>query len=231
MVRSTIAGTKTQTRRVVRWRDLDKGLSLDFTGLRAFSYAQGWVLESPSRTSSEWRCKPTPCPYGKVGDRLWVREPWRVDASLDRFNGTQIADRALAAGFPKPWAPIQYEADGARDNWVHKFSGVDTAPGRLRLARFMPRWASRITLEVTDVRVERLRDISVADCISEGIGFDVRLGGHCLPDGSHFHATDPRMSFWSLWEAINGPFSVVANPLVWAISFRRMHEAELRKAA
>ena len=82
----------------------------------------------------------------------------------------------------------------------------------------MPRWASRITLEITAVRVERLQDISREDAMAEGIVIQPD-GGYGLADTTHYHATDPRHSYWSLWEAINGPGSVEANPWVWAVTF------------
>ena len=93
---------------------------------------------------------------------------------------------------------LWYEADAHADHHAHQLGY-----GKLRPGMFMPRWASRIMLEVTDVRVERLQDISEADALAEGI---VRLndGGYGLPDGSHYHFTDPRISYWSLWDAING---------------------------
>lgn len=88
----------------------------------------------------------------------------------------------------------------------------------------MPRWASRITLEVTGVRVERLHDISEADALAEGI-VQLRDGGFGLPAGEHYHAADPRISYWSLWEHINGTGSVEANPWVWVVEFRRLEAA------
>ena len=78
MVRAVLVGRKAQTRRIINWRGLDEGLNVQFSGLRASEEPNGWVIESNSRTSSEWRCQPTPCPFGAVGDRLWVRETFRV---------------------------------------------------------------------------------------------------------------------------------------------------------
>jgi hypothetical protein len=145
------------------------------------------------------------CPYGQPGgDRLWVRESWRADAAYDA-----MPPRDIPAG-----SQVWYEADTG----LPGLRGL-VRQGKLRPGMFMPRWASRITLEVTEVRVERLQDISEADALAEGIvpGY----GGFGLPDGSHFHAADPRESYFSLWEAINGRASVEANPWVWAVSFRR----------
>ena len=86
---------------------------------------------------------------------------------------------------------------------------------------FMPRWASRILLEVTGVRVERLQAISDADALAEGIVYSERFNGYCIGEAEHFHSHDPRQSYFSLWEAINGPGSVEADPWVWCVSFRR----------
>lgn len=132
------------------------------------------------------------CPYGQPGDLLWVRETWTGNVYDDKFH---------------------YKATD---------EGDFVAPPKWRPSIHMPRSVSRITLSIESVRVERLQDISAADCISEGIGFEVRYGGHCLPDGSHFHTTDPRISYWSLWDAINGQGSVEANPFVWALAFKRV---------
>jgi len=85
----------------------------------------------------------------------------------------------------------------------------------------MPRWASRITLEITDIRVERLNEISEADAAAEGVMM-------CDGGGFDYHANDyaqgfsPRSSFFTLWESINGTGSWQANPWVWVIEFRRV---------
>jgi hypothetical protein len=92
--------------------------------------------------------------------------------------------------------------------------------GRWRSSIHMPRAASRITLEITEVRVQRLQDISEADAVAEGIV--PTHDGYGLPDGSHFHAADPRICYWSLWDSINGQGSTESNPWVWAVSFRRV---------
>lgn len=123
---------------------------------------------------------PIVCPYGEPGDRLWVREAWY-----------------------SPPAPLNdclgYVADGDHPHGVIY---------RKRPSIHMPRWASRITLEVTGVRVERLQDISTHDCWAEGIPSS--------PD------VNPRHEYEELWTSINGPGSWKVNPWVWCIEFRRV---------
>ena len=107
-----------------------------------------------------------------------------------------------------------------RDARIH-YAATEERGGLLcRPSIHMPRWASRITLEITGVRVERLQDISCHDALAEGI--PRTRDGFGMPDGSHFHCDDPRQSYYSLWEAINGPGSVAANPWVWVVEFQRV---------
>lgn len=178
MVRAILAGTKTQTRRVVK-------LKPDY-------------METFLRLPNKMAC----CPYGQPGGRLWVREAWRVIDLADCF-----APRELTAAHR-----IWYEADGPHE----------PPAGRYRPGMFMPRWASRITLKITGMRVERLQDITADDAMAEGI---VRLpdGGYAADtDGRHYHGASAWYSYGSLWEAINGPGSWEANPWVWVIDFNRV---------
>jgi hypothetical protein len=197
MVRALLAGTKTQTRRVVK----------------------GWALDwlSPGNFTPEFVADPgnRACPYGVPGDRLWVREAFRFLDCFNRDSPSKVGDLCVDAGYNKPWAPTHYEADGARANWM----SVGTLPGKpaagkLRPGIHMPRWASRITLEVTEVRVERLQDISDDDLAAEGI--------QELIDAGVDHDGTPRDTYRTLWEALNGAGSWDANPWVWAVSFRRV---------
>jgi hypothetical protein len=196
MVRALLAGTKTQTRRVVKPqpRRVDGGVP--------FGDAPAWAHAEPG--SAVMRC-----PYGRPGDRLWVREAWRTYASLDH-----LPPRHIAAG-----AQVWYEADTG----LPGLRGL-VRQGKLRPGMFMPRWASRITLEVTGVRVERLQDISEADAIAEGQrdggdnsharwGFDGVPGTFC---------DCPVTAYAALWESINGPGSWDANPYCWVVCFRRI---------
>jgi hypothetical protein len=190
MVRAILAGTKAQTRRLVKYpaAEGERGWHPIPTG---FQYLPGGSA------------RPV-CPYGRPGDRLWVRETWayhlHAQASMRDDDG--------------PWV---YAADGQPALQMRLCD-------RWRPSIHMPRCACRLVLEITDVRVERLRDISEADAMAEGI---VQLPdqGFGLRSGEHYHATDPRQSYLSLWESINGEGSVEANPWVWAVSFRRAGEA------
>lgn len=209
MVRAVLDGRKTQTRRIVKWRGLDESLNLQFSGLRPSNEAKGWVIEAQSRTSSEWRCQPTPCPFGAPGDRLWVRETWSVVSHAFDDDGLMIdykPDRPAKAVHEKPFGNGYYSghaiyaADGGF-TWGDDDGCVD---GRScwKPSIHMPRWASRITLEITGVRVERLQDISVADMQAEGMRW--------------------REEFPYLWETIYGEESWKANPWVWVIEFKRV---------
>ena len=137
------------------------------------------------------------CPYGQPGDRLWVRESWHqrgkfVFALPDSDKRSWLGTREIA-----------YSADAKRP-------GHDW---RSRPSSHMPRWASRITLEITGVRVERLQDISRGDAMVEGCPF---------PNMAAYN--DPRKWYADLWESINGPGSWDANPWAWVVEFKRLEQ-------
>lgn len=153
------------------------------------------------------------CPYGQPGDRLWVREAWKAHTTFDHLPPRDI-----------PESHVWYMAD---DGYK--------AESRHRQGMFMPRWAGRITLEVTGVRVERLQDISEADAIAEGIergeGFPGWYRGPLPGDSAGLEQAGrefkiptafARLAYRALWESINGPGSWDANPWVWVVGFRRM---------
>lgn len=147
------------------------------------------------------------CPYGQPGDRLWVRETWQH------------------ANFPfGPYddsCQVFYRADYMDD--PHGPDGEKSPEGKYRNWKpsiHMPRSASRILLEITSVRVERLQDISESDACAEGArSADLVTGRECILDpksGSY------RLHFSDLWEQINGAGTFVANPFVWVIEFKRV---------
>jgi hypothetical protein len=178
MVCAILAGTKTQTRRVVKPR-----------GLPCWSVQPADIP----------RILPF-CPYGQPGDRLWVRE-----AFGDCTKGADIM-----AGMH--YDPPLYRADADSYGLLgHDGLGpVYEEEIRWRPSIHMPRKFSRITLEVTDVRVERLQDISEADAKAEG----------CGPATAYPHQY--RDAYAALWEQINGPGSWAANPWVWVVEFKRV---------
>jgi hypothetical protein len=234
MVRAILDGRKTVTRRIMKPQPFADGyyqgtVCLDVSGPFArFSVEAvgGGAFCTEERAS----------PYGDPGDRLWVREAWRVPDSLDACSGFDIAEKCIEAGYRKPWAPIRYEADGALSSakdW-HEFGTTpgEATPGRYRHSRFMPRWASRLTLNVTDVRVERLQDIDYAQAIAEGIHEIEIPADECGPNRVGYSAwiapTGPTLkvtpveAFHQLWESINGSGSWDDNPWVWVVEFRRI---------
>jgi hypothetical protein len=196
MVRALLAGTKTQTRRAMKPQpepDCCSGVlsswALDANGERAGFAA--WFLDDVGQHDGA-----VMSPYGGPGDRLYVRES---------FSGPRHQERHP----PREWHstdPIHYWADG---NPAH---GDLTKP---RPGIHMPRWASRITLEITEVRVERLQQISEQDATEEGAP-----GGHGAIPGYGYSATPLEHYRW-LWESINGIGSWDANQFVWAISVKR----------
>jgi len=213
MVRALLEGRKTQTRRVVKWRGLQPGLNLQFSGLSVERSGTNWVLTSPTRTSHEYRSVPMPCPYGKPGDRLWVRETSRAE----ELEGGPDGVRYAADG---AFREIENTRDAAVA-WMN-LNNYRRGQGLAVPGIHMPRWASRITLEVTGVRVERLKGISEADAQAEGArecdfatGREVLLAGPSQRGSFVLHYRD-------IWEQINGAGSWDANPWVWCISFRRV---------
>jgi len=166
------------------------------------------------------------CPYGKPGDRLWCRESHRFPAGLDGTSAAGIATSALIAGYAQPWAPVLYTADGATKDadLLGDFGG---AWGKARPSIHMPRWASRVLLEITDVRVERLQAISEADAAAEGFRSGP-LGGPMGPvdigDGWTIESSGCIASaaghFLVAFEAMYGEEACMSNPWLWAVSFR-----------
>lgn len=208
MVRALLAGTKTQTRRVVKPQpDWTEPATVWQHGYG--HSGPGWYAhheEYPEEGALHYRC-----PCGQSGDRLWVRETW---APHFMYEGVKPSDILIDAR-----SCLFYAADGG----ITGGCVASQRAKRWRPAIHMPRAASRITLEVTDVRVERLQDISEADAIAEGIH---------KPIGSQFWHTDPganilpgetpTWAYRNLWEAINGSGSWDANPWVWVVEFKRV---------
>ena len=189
MVRAILAGTKTQTRRIVKHRgEMDQR-----DGGGWWPYRMSWSPGDPD--GSEWM----PCPYGQPGDRLWVRETW----AHVPITAYRCSEGVQQTANPKdPDMAAVYAAGWDR-----------SSPGRWRPSIHMPRWASRITLEITSVRVERLQEISQGDARAEGC------------DGSSNSMGSAFTEYVALWAKINGtegPVSWDANPWVWVVEFKRV---------
>ena len=198
MVRALLAGTKTQTRRVVKepisgWLNNASGSHKVLDG-QVFNYSFDQHLGD--------------CPYGQPGDRLWVRESfWGCDAPGWGDQPCVVYD--------DEWHGKEYRPAEVRP-WARKFGRIPSI--------HMPRECSRITLEITAVGVERLNDISQADAMAEGVWtagaakesgiLDRSPGGGVL---NHVGA------FRNLWEEINGADAWQANPWVWVVEFRVLH--------
>jgi len=197
MVRALLNGTKTQTRRVCTPAN-----AANLSHVVECPYAQ-WGDEDGEVLFKS--------PYGVFADRLWVRESFSGPHCMEKTDEFP----ALPPGQWPPESSIWYWADGepTHGDWT-----------RPRPSIHMPRWASRITLLITNVRVERLQDISEADAMAEGIVPAGDGNGFQLADTTHYMG-NPIDSYFSLWEAINGAESVEANPWVWAVEFKRKDPA------
>lgn len=211
MVRAILEGRKTQTRRVVKPQPS--------AGVRDSVFARSGLEDGHGR---ELRC-----PYGQPGDRLWVRETWgyRCGIGVNPTTEAVIEYRADRARSKLPVPNGQPGLPRQRPNMTHP--ELLAWWGRWRPSIHMPRWASRITLEITDVRVERVQDISEADARAEGV---LWVPGHGeiepadLEEG-YSNYLNCRGGFQVLWDSINAkkyPWS--ANPWVWALTFKRVEE-------
>lgn len=232
MVRAILEARKTVTRRPVKVQPRSRG------DIGSYGLGQPFIRHpDPTKRNPE-------CPYGRPGDRLWVRETWIEDPEDDGSwaytqymgcKGSPLSD--IPKKFQKPeHCLFRASWDGPALTW--------------RPSIHMPRWASRILLEITGVRVERLQDISDEDAKAEGMvytdfGMQERPGRASLDGGKTFHplkpqqapgwhagdATHPdhcldraRWAFANLWEKINGEYSWDANPWVWAVEFKRIEQ-------
>lgn len=220
MVRATLDESKTQTRRVAPITMLDikplpgiGGIITDIvTWCIRFSKPTGpdrsLASYSGAKISKEQAnalLANMYCRHGRVGDRLWVREAWRAPLAYELTPPRDIP----------PGTPLLYKADGSG-------SLAPCGSGRYRPPVFMPRWASRILLEITAVRVERLQDISEEDARAEGVDYDPGEGGTFHVTGLGCASDSAAGSFRRLWESINGPDAWDANPWVWVIEFKRV---------
>ena len=191
MVRAILEGRKTVTRREVK-----KQAALDCLAA-GFEPA---FLALPGNADL--------CPYGQPGDRLWVRETF---AFADKSGSHDAAP-------DEHWRPARPGMEPEIYRCWYRASDGHTADGFWKPSIHMPRWASRILLEITAVRVERLQDITEAQALAEGIALHPG-GGHHIEDGKH-HWASPIDSFAGLWSSVGGDWD--ANPWVWVVEFKRV---------
>ncbi|MEN7460392.1 hypothetical protein [Pantoea dispersa] len=217
MVRAILDGSKTQTRRIAPISQLkiepyehdmvtwNVQFSKPVKGVTR-SYSGGRLSEAEARQVIASRF----CPFGQPGDRLWVREAWMPDAPRDgtwadvEFYGCK--------GSPLSMIPERYRKP---EHCIHRASWDGSEMVGWTPSIHMPRWASRITLEITGVRVERLNDISEDDAKAEGAPTEC-----CVIGDKHF------LGFRSLWRSIYGADSWQANPWVWVIEFKRVEGSD-----
>lgn len=213
MVRALLDGRKTQTRRVLTPRQL--GL-IELAAIAGECYP----LESGQQHANSQSYYRELCPFGGVGDRMWVRETWAVVSHAFDDDGLMVdyvPDRQSKAVHEKAFGRGYYSghaiyaADGGF-TWSDDDGCVD---GRScwKPSIHMPHWASRITLEITDVRVERLKYIPRAGIIAEGYPAEREI------DGGDY---DPFLWYRDLWESIYGYGSWQANSWVWVVEFKRV---------
>jgi hypothetical protein len=252
MIRAILEGRKTMTRRIVKPQpkeNAELGTTLDWCKCLSDSSGVVWS-KTPSKSDilvkadslkgkifpfweDGWERPMTAfrCPYGTPGDRLWVREAWRVESLSDDLNSVMVAYKADGHCGRKiairdddnffsrlrHHVIVAAKVYGETEHFAWR---KGQSPFRWLSPIHMSRCASRITLEITDVRVERLNEISEADARAEGI-----IDGGCLncgnsePCGCIASSPDARDAFIHLWEQINGPGSRAKNPWVWAIEF------------
>ncbi|WP_311181494.1 hypothetical protein [Pseudomonas aeruginosa] len=228
MVRAILEGRKTVTRRAVKGLQIpteDKttpheGLRWSALGQRHLRYGFN-VFGSTEEECAHELARCGVCPFGKPGDRLWVRETHAQVFEVDIPDGRPAGPIGTAGSPGRPdWkCRYVYRSDGEMPNvqWHHV---GDSQPVRWTPSIHMPRRASRILLEITAVRVERLQDISEKQALAEGV--ELEGEGVCWAGAAGTASDSPVESFRLLWELINGAGSWNANPWVWVVEFKRV---------
>ena len=203
-VRAILSGAKTQTRRAIKPQPLEASF-LDAPGRYQPTFDAGGQL----RVATPNGLHLLTCPFGQPGDRLWVRETHAIFPT----HGQHRADGerwGQLGGLPTTVSP-----DGKQIAYYRE--GFDRCdPGPWRPSIHMPRWACRLVLEITDVRVERLQAISEADAIAEGLT-QTETGGWLPGPCDH-----PEWAFHQLWNQVYGESAWDSNPWVWVIHLKRV---------
>ncbi len=213
MVRAILAGRKTQTRRVVKPQWEPDAMPEEMSS----TTPEGWQTAG---RSGRWWCgtgadQEKACPYGKAGDRLWVRETFYCDVPDEQED-----DRG---------ENLYYRADGECCQIIPECACAEVGKPRWRPSIFMPRWACRIILEVTDVRVERLQEIGEVDAEAEGSAHRITGDGDLAGAFAHIEGPVSYVAhFKGLWDGINAKrgFGWDENPWVWVVGFRKCEPAK-----
>lgn len=225
MIGATLRGDKTETRRLNGFEKINKAPA-DWELVRL--YNNDGLIYPVDQVSFKHKLTGTfvtiDCPYGKAGDRLWAKETF--------YAYGQWKQRWSDKKGRQEWHFVD-------ETWFYNksYRYYDSPPGFIeadkkslgwfkRPSIFMPRAASRLTLEITNVRVERLQNISEQDAIAEGveqIEGSWRCYLNCPEHAQGYHTrTSATASFMSLWQSINGAESWEASPWVWAVSFKKI---------
>lgn len=217
MVRAVLEGRKTQTRRIAK---LTENGMLVLRGRHATPIKNGVVMWTPVGGEPELPMPPSKisefCPHGRIGQKLWVRENFQlmIGGMTDSGKEWDIYDGELNPG----WTTDEHRLHPRDREFLKLYAATekDTRVDCWRPSIHMPRWASRINLEITGVRVERLWDISGDDVVAEGV--------KCLPkEGTITWESDTRSRMAKMWNDIQGDGAwEKSNPWVWAITFKRV---------
>jgi hypothetical protein len=223
MVRAILDGRKTQTRRIIKHQPTVYGLKWIET-VEGFAAWRDPGLPLDDNSEDGGNCLRI-CPFGKVGDHLWVRETFALEHQMELGQKPPFDDgRPLANNLDGDnnalWIQPHYKATDPKPDLCYDDDIYDPGYPKVKWTPsiHMPRWASRITLKITDVRVERLQNITPFDCRKEGIqvfaGEELQEpGARRCDDVIYIH------SYMRYWESVYGKGSWSKNPFVWAISF------------
>lgn len=227
MIRAILDGQKTQTRRIMKPQPYQSGIECKATNMGAGTWRLGALAHAG--IGDDWKC-----PYGVPGEQLWVREThcfetnFNLDVDYDPpFNDGRPIKRDSAPEWGEWWTQCHYRATDPTPDLA--YDDVEGPHCRWRSSTTMPKWAARIWLEITSVRVERVQDISKHDCFSEGVTEEKLLGRQVYPCpkgphamGDHALAPCPERAFAAIWDDINGSGAWDRNDWVWVIEFRRV---------
>lgn len=226
MVRAIIEGRKTQTRRIVKPQpisDAYNGRDGDFV---IWDRTVQRLAPSPSGDPRSKITVPVPCPYGVAGARLWVRETWAafIHTGTDKklYHKHGVIRHETVGHLMQP-REVVYRADGDDVTKPHR----SNATSKWRPSIFMPRWASRLTLEVVAVRVERLSAISGEDVVAEGFDLPAGVDESAVARDRKNVAVALRFDFLGAFRRMN-KLAPDADPWVWVVIFKRIEQEPRR---